>query len=158
MLSGDFHNPNLEGIQITQAALSTHIGESAGTFVAIAIFMFAFSSIIGNYYYGETNIEFIHNNRLSLFLYRVAVIAMVIIGSTASLDFVWLLADIFMAFMAIINLIAITLLYKVAIHALKDYQKQRQNGKNPIFYADSIPGLSKVEWWHRNDGHKSELK
>lgn len=156
MLSGDFHDPNLEGIQITQAALSTHIGEWAGTFVAIAIFMFAFSSIIGNYYYGETNIEFIHNNRLSLFLYRVAVIAMVIIGSTASLDFVWLLADIFMALMAIINLIAITLLYKVAIHALKDYQKKRQNGKNPIFYADSIPGLSKVEWWHRYDGHKSE--
>lgn len=136
-----------DGIQLTQAALTTHVGGWANTFVAIAIFLFAFSSIIGNYYYGETNIEFIKYSPVTLFLYRLAVLGMVIFGAMVDLQVVWDLADLFMGVMAIINLIAITLLGRIAIAALKDYRQQKKEGKDPVFYSDSIKGLKGIESW-----------
>ncbi|MFW0781320.1 alanine:cation symporter family protein [Rossellomorea marisflavi] len=136
-----------DGIQLTQAALTTHVGAWANTFVAIAIFLFAFSSIIGNYYYGETNIEFIKYSPVTLFIYRLAVLGMVIFGAMVDLQVVWDLADLFMGVMAIINLIAITLLGKIAIAALRDYRQQKKEGKDPVFYSDSIEGLKGIESW-----------
>lgn len=138
------------GIELTQAALSSQLGEWAGTFLAVAIFLFAFSSVIGNYYYGETNIEFINTNKVWLFIYRLAVIGMVYYGSVEELATVWSLADLFMALMAIINLIAILLLGNVAFKALKDYTEQRKEGKNPVFTSNSIPELDNVEFWDVN--------
>ncbi|MGD6969223.1 alanine/glycine:cation symporter family protein [Rossellomorea vietnamensis] len=137
----------LDGISLTQAALTYHVGDWAGAFVATAIFLFAFSSIIGNYYYGETNIDFIKYSPISLFLYRLAVLGMVVFGATVELEVVWGLADLSMGFMAIINLIAITLLAKIAAAALKDYRLQKKEGKDPVFYSDSIPGLENIECW-----------
>lgn len=136
-----------DGIQLTQAALTTHVGAWANTFVAIAIFLFAFSSIIGNYYYGETNIEFIKYSPVTLFIYRLAVLGMVIFGAMVDLQVVWDLADLFMGVMAIINLIAITLLGRIAVAALKDYRQQKREGKDPVFYSDSIEGLKGIESW-----------
>ena len=136
-----------DGIQLTQAALTTHVGAWANTFVAIAIFLFAFSSIIGNYYYGETNIEFIKYSPVTLFIYRLAVLGMVIFGAMVDLQVVWDLADLFMGVMAIINLIAITLLGRIAVAALKDYRQQKKEGKDPVFYSDSIEGLKGIESW-----------
>ena len=136
-----------DGIQLTQAALTTHVGAWANTFVAIAIFLFAFSSIIGNYYYGETNIEFIKYSPVALFIYRLAVLGMVIFGAMVDLQVVWDLADLFMGVMAIINLIAITLLGRIAVAALKDYRQQKKEGKDPVFYSDSIEGLKGIESW-----------
>ena len=152
ILSGAYSDPDLTGIQLTQAALSSHVGTWAPAFVSVAIFLFAFSSIIGNYYYGETNIEFIKKSRPALFIYRLAVLGMVIFGSIVDLAVVWNLADLFMGVMALINLIAITLLGKVAYAALKDYQLQRKDKKDPVFYADSIPGLKGVESWEYQKG------
>lgn len=137
----------LDGISLTQAALTYHVGDWAGAFVATAIFLFAFSSIIGNYYYGETNIDFIKYSPVSLFLYRLAVLGMVVFGATVELEVVWGLADLSMGVMAIINLIAITLLAKIAAAALKDYRLQKKEGKDPVFYSDSIPGLENIECW-----------
>lgn len=147
LLSGLYTSPESDGIVLTQQALETSMGTWAGIFLSIIVLMFAFSSIVGNYYYGESNIEFINNNKLFLNIYRVAVVAMVAFGSLASLSFVWSLADLFMGLMAIINLIAITLLGKIAFSALSDYTKQRAAGKNPTFTADSIEGLKNVEAW-----------
>jgi AGCS family alanine or glycine:cation symporter len=151
LLSGSFTDGSLTGIQLTQTAMSSHIGTWANSFVAITILFFAFSSIIGNYYYGETNIEFIQSNKLWLFLYRIAVVGMVVFGSVASIQIVWDLADLFMGLMAVINLIAIFLLGKVAIAALKDYVEQRKQGKDPVFYASSIKGLSNTDCWEDED-------
>lgn len=137
----------LDGISLTQAALIHHVGDWAGAFVATAIFLFAFSSIIGNYYYGETNIDFIKYSPVSLFLYRLAVLGMVVFGATVELEVVWGLADLSMGLMAIINLIAIALLAKIAAAALKDYRLQKKEGKDPVFYSDSIPGLENIECW-----------
>lgn len=151
LLSGDYANSDLTGIELTQAALSTHVGSWAPIFIAIAIFLFAFTSVIGNYYYGETNIEFIKESRTALFTYRIAVIGMVIFGSVVDLAIVWSLADLFMGLMAIINFIAIILLAKVAYAALNDYKAQRKEGKDPVFYADSIPGLKGIESWETKE-------
>ncbi|SMB82856.1 alanine or glycine:cation symporter, AGCS family [Desulfonispora thiosulfatigenes DSM 11270] len=147
LLSGAYKIEGLEGIQITQEALSTHIGSLGNGFVALCILLFAFSSIVGNYYYGETNIEFIKTNKVWLFIYRLAVMGMVIFGSIAKVQIVWDLADLFMGLMAIINLIAIFLLGKIAFAALDDYVKQKRQGKDPVFHANSIKGLKNVECW-----------
>ncbi|RAL22608.1 alanine/glycine:cation symporter family protein [Thermoflavimicrobium daqui] len=147
LFSGNQLDSKLEGIQLTQNALATQMGAWAPGFVTIAILFFAFTSLIGNYYYGETNIEFIKESKGWLFVYRVAVIVMVLWGSMAKVQLVWDLADLFMALMAITNLIAITLLGRVAFAALKDYLEQRKQGKDPVFYASRIKGLENVECW-----------
>lgn len=147
LISGVYKNAELTGIQLTQNALSSQVGAWGNTFVAVCIFLFAFSSIIGNYYYGETNIEFIKESKISLFIYRLCVIGMVLFGSVSKIGIVWDLADLFMGLMAIINLIAIVLLCNVAVEALKDYKSQLKEGKNPVFTAKSIPGLTNAECW-----------
>lgn len=151
LLSDVYTKGELSGIQLTQGALATHVGSWASSFVAIAIFFFAFSSIIGNYYYGETNIEFIRENSIWLTVYRIAVILMVVFGSVAEVVLVWNMADLIMGLMAVMNLIVIFLLGKVAFQVLKDYTNQRNQGKDPVFYADSIPGLTGAECWERKN-------
>ncbi|MGM9926372.1 MAG: alanine/glycine:cation symporter family protein [Bacillus sp. (in: firmicutes)] len=147
LLSGTYTS-GAEGINLTQLALAEHVGSWAGPFVSLAILLFGFSSIVGNYYYGETNIEFIKDNKMLLNVYRLASVAMVFFGSVASLGIVWTLADLFMGFMALINLVAIAMLSKVAIKALKDYTAQRKQGLNPVFHRDVLDDISGIEYWH----------
>lgn len=158
LLSGTYTSGKT-GIELTQEALVSQVGSWGGTFIAICILLFAFSSIIGNYYYGETNIQFISDKKIYLYIYRVIVIGMVLFGSVASMQFVWDVADVFMGLMAVINLIAIVLLSKIAIKALKDYNNQKKEGKNPVFYASSIPELgdSVEEWKEKPDSDLNEV-
>lgn len=148
LLSGVKLDGSVKGIELTQMALVSQVGSWGGTFISICILLFAFSSIIGNYYYGETNIEFLTKKKIYLTAYRIAVGLMVFFGSVASLGLVWTLADISMAFMAIVNLIAITLLGKYAFKALDDYRAQKKAGiKDPVFKASNIPGLEDITEW-----------
>ena len=148
LLYPDYATAGLEGIELTQAALSSQIGPIGNIFIAICILLFAFSSIVGNYYYGESNIGFMSNNKIVLNIFRVMVVGMVLFGSIAKVQLVWDLADVFMGLMAIINLVAIALLGKYAFLALKDYTDQKKAGiKDPIFYASNIKGLENVENW-----------
>ena len=149
ILLSDAYNSGAEGIALTQAAMEFHVGPWASTFVAIAIFLFAFSSIIGNYFYGETNIEFIKNNKTTINIYRFGVLAMVLWGSLADLATVWTLADVFMGIMALINLVAIAMLYKIAVKALEDYRSQRKKGKDPVFHRDVLGNADGIELWDR---------
>ena len=151
LLAGDYTNTNLTGIELTQAALTSQFGNFGSYFVALCIVLFAFSSIIGNYYYGQSNIEFIKYNKTFMLIYRISVVAMVMLGSLLKVSVVWDLADVFMGFMAIINLIAIALLNREAIACLKDYKRQRKEGvKVPIFRASSIPSLQdKTSEWRK---------
>ena len=107
-----------------QAALSEHIGSWASGCLAIFV-LFGFGALIGNYYYGETNIRFLHTSKVWLMIYRISVLAMIVFGSIAKIQIVWDLADLFMGFMVIINLIAITFT-KVAFAALQDYINQKK--------------------------------
>lgn len=147
LFSGLYDTQEASGITLTQDALGTQIGAWAPSFIAVAILMFAFSSIIGNYYYGETNIEFITGDARWIFYYRVAVLGLVFFGSVAALELVWALADLFMGSMAIVNLIAIVLLGRIAFAALRDYLRQRRAGEDPTFHVDNIRGLRNVECW-----------
>ena len=149
LLSGVDLNSNLEGIQLTQNALSSQVGAWGSYFIAFCILLFAFSSIVGNYYYGEANIEFLTDKKIYLTLYRLFVGAMVFFGSIANLNIVWNLADVFMGLMAVLNLIVIALLGKFAFRALEDYRAQKKAGiKEPVFKASSIPELKNADEWN----------
>lgn len=134
---------NNEGIALTQRALDSqfHIPGLGAGFISIAILFFAFTSIIGNYYYGETNIRFITPRQWILNTYRMTVSSMVAIGSVVSLDLVWSFADITMSLMAVCNLCAILWLGKYALIALNDYRTQRRHGLNPRFTRHTIPAI-----------------
>lgn len=149
LFSGAPLDGSVNGIQLTQNALHNEIGSIGRIFVAIAILLFAFSSIIGNYYYGEANIRFITPRRWVLVAYRVLVGGMVMFGALASLDLAWSLADITMALMTICNLIAISLLSREAFLLLRDYQAQKREGiRSPVFDKNRIPSLKdKAECW-----------
>ncbi len=149
LFSGVPLDGSINGVQLTQQALTIEVGKAGGVFVAIAIFLFAFSSIIGNYYYGEANIRFITSKKSVLHLYRILVGGMVMFGALASLDLAWSLADVTMGLMTICNLIAITLLSKEAFLLLQDYINQKKQGiKDPIFDKDKIPALKdKAKCW-----------
>lgn len=156
LLYPGYSTAGLEGIELTQAALSSQIGPIGNAFIAICILLFAFSSIVGNYYYGESNIEFISGNKTVLNLFRAVVVGMVLFGSVAKVTIVWDLADVFMGLMAIINLIAISLLGKYAFIALNDYTKQKKAGiKDPVFVASNIKGLEKVSQWQAEKEEKA---
>ncbi|WML57933.1 alanine/glycine:cation symporter family protein [Neobacillus sp. PS2-9] len=158
LLSGLYTSKEGNGIILTQNALEGSLGSWAGIFLAVIVFLFAFSSVVGNYYYGESNIGFIKNNKLLLNAYRIAVVGMVAFGSLAELSFVWSLADLFMGLMAIINLIAIILLGKIAFAALADYKKQKANGQNPVFYTSNIEGLQNLEAWESAPTNANQKK
>ena len=149
LFSGAPLDGSVNGVQLTQHALTNEVGSVGSIFVAIAILLFAFSSIIGNYYYGEANIRFVTQKRSVLFTYRLLVGGMVMFGALASLDLAWSLADITMGLMTICNLIAISLLSRQAFLLLNDYITQKRKGiASPVFTKDSIPELKdKAECW-----------
>ncbi|MEK4762926.1 alanine/glycine:cation symporter family protein [Viridibacillus sp. FSL E2-0187] len=151
ILAGLYSTGPDDGIVLTQNSFAVHVGSWAPYFIAIAIIFFAFSSIVGNYYYGETNIEFMNAHKGWLTGYRLVVLGMVMFGSVAHVSLVWNLADLFMGLMAMLNIIIIILLGKVAFRVLDDFTKQRKQGKNPSFYAKSIPGLKNTECWEEED-------
>ncbi len=151
LLSGILNTPgaaDLEGVQLTQAALSLQVGNWGNTFLAICILLFSYSSIIGNYYYGESNIEFIESSSGFLTAYRIFVLVMVFLGSIAKFGLIWDAADVFMGTMAVINLIVISKLGPIAFATFNDYVKQLKESNNPVFKASNIKGLGKVECWN----------
>ena len=153
LLSDAYLSADAASINLTQASLADSIGNWAGAILAITIFFFAFSSVIGNYYYGESNIEFIKRSPLMINIFRIFVVGFVFFGSVAKVQLVWDLADVFMGIMAFINLLAILMLWKIAKKVLDHYMNQRKAGKDPVFYADEIDGLDNTECWERDRHH-----
>ena len=150
LISGLYQNSATSGIALTQSALQNEVGSFGPIFVAIAIFLFAFSSIIGNYYYGEANIRFITSNETVITVYRICSAGlMVIFGAVASFELVWNLVDFFMALLTACNLVAITLLGRYAFRLLDDYRQQKRNGiKEPVFHRSKLPEIENdIECW-----------
>ncbi|MFJ6417587.1 alanine/glycine:cation symporter family protein [Paeniglutamicibacter sp. NPDC091659] len=140
-----------KGIALTQQALTQSLGSWTAVLLTIIIFLLAFSSIIGNYYYGESNISFITDKPQVMAAYRVLVTLGVLGGTMATADVVWNLADMVMGIMALINLIAIALLSPVAFKMLKNYSEQRRQGLNPTFVHTQLPELRNIECWNEDD-------
>lgn len=148
----------LNGMPLVQMAVNNAVGEWGIHVITFAIFAFAFSSLIGNYFYAESNLRFIKDGSpVLLTVFRLACIVFIYLGAVNSFDLAWNLADIFMGFMAIMNLIAILLLGKWAIRALDDYTAQRNAGKDPVFVADSIEGLPATQCWHVGEGDLKDV-
>ena len=136
----------LDGIPYVQQAISSNVGQWGIHFITFSIFAFAFSSLIGNYYYAESNIRFIKNDKKVLFVFRITCIVAIFLGAQADFSLVWNLADITMGCMAIVNIIAIFLLRNIACKALRNYEEQKKAGKNPVFKAADI-GLYNTDVW-----------
>ena len=150
LISGLYQTPELNGIALTQSALQSEVGSIGPIFIAIAIFLFAFSSIIGNYYYGEANIRFITPSTKVMTAYRICSAGlMVIFGALASFELVWNIVDLFMAFLTACNLVAIVLLGRYAFRLLDDYLQQKRQGiKEPTFHRSQLPEIEKdLECW-----------
>ena len=154
LFSGVSINGETNGVQLTQLALTHEIGQWGNVFVAVALFFFAFSSILGNYYYGEANIRYFSRSKWVLVVYRLLVGGMVMFGAVASLEVAWGLADITMGLMALFNLIAISLLGKYAFRLLDDYLTQKRRGiKDPVFCKKQLPEIeADLECWSEEGG------
>lgn len=140
----DSADATISGIELTQRALSSAVGDWGAIFIAIAIFFFAFTSIIANYAYAESNMVFLEKNHTAgLYILRLATLGMVIFGSMAEMPLVWKLADLSMGLMALTNLIAILMLSGIAFKLTKDYNQQRKAGKLPTFDIDAYPEIKK---------------
>ena len=140
----------LDGVRLTQEALTSQIGITGRIFVAVAIFFFAFSSIFGNYYYGEANVRFITSSRRVLNIYRIIVGAMVMSGALMSLKMVWSLADLTMGLMTLCNIVALVLLGRQALLLLDDYRRQKREGKDPVFDKRAVKEFAdndNIECW-----------
>ena len=150
LVSNPSPDASLNGIQLTQSAFTEQVGSLGSVFVAIAILLFAFSSIIGNYYYGESNIRFISRRPIFLWIYRVLVGGMVMCGAMMSLDLAWSFADVTMGLMTICNLIAIVLLSRQVLWLLHDYTAKKRKGiSSPTFKKSEMPEAMRhdVECW-----------
>ena len=134
---------SLSGAQLTQAAIVSHVGSWGADFLIVVLFMFVFSTIIGNYAYAESNVQFINNHWLTLALFRTAVLGMVYFGSVSDAPLVWAIADLAMTAMALINLAAILLLAPLVFLLLKDYSAKLKMGKDPEFKLSEHPSLKR---------------
>lgn len=147
LLSG-IYDSGRDGIILTKYALITHVGSLGGLFVTLAIFFFAYSTIIANYFYGETNIRFITQSGKTIFAFRAITAATVMIGATVTLQTAWCLVDLAMGLMTLVNLVAIIQLSPKVFRLLDNYIEQRRNHQDPQFKRSMMPEIEKdVECW-----------
>ncbi len=146
LLSGVDLKCGLNGIPFVQAAVENQIGSFGIHFITFSVFTFAFTSIIGNYCYIESNVLFIKNSKKLLNFVRATCLLAVFLGSQASFGTVWDLADVLMGLLAILNIIAILLLGNTCFKVLNDYINQRKSGKDPVFKPKEL-GIENTEAW-----------
>jgi len=146
----------ITGTQLTQAAMGEHIGAVGPYFVAIAIFFFAFTSIIGNYSYSEMAMVYLKaGGPTGILILRIAVLLMVVWGSLQAVATVFNTADASMGLMATINLVAIVALSGTVVKLTRDYFAQRRTGVEPRFHGADYPELGdRIEHsiWFREEG------
>lgn len=143
----------LTNMTLVQAAMQNGFGAAGLHFMTLAIFFFAFSSLIGNYFYAEGNFKYITGSKPALYIFRILCCIVIFFGAQSNLTLAWNLADIFMGIQATINIIVILILGKWALAALKDYEAQKAQGIDPVFVANVIPGLPQTECWHVDASH-----
>ena len=137
----------LEGIALTQKALTQQLGSFGNYFISASVLLFAFTSIIGNYYYGQANVEFLTRKRWVMAFFRTGVSMMVLLGAVLQLKLVWNMADLFMTIMALMNIYAILRLRRIVVDVLADYRKQKQAGKDPQFNLAEVPSVQHADAW-----------
>lgn len=150
LISGMYKDPSLNGIVLTQNALQHEIGPAGPVFIAVTIFLFAFSTIISAYYYGKSSLRFLTSSWKAMSLYRfLAGGCIIMLGSVASLEVVWDTVDLCMAMNTGCNLIAIVTLGRYAFRLLDDYRAQKRGGiREPRFHRSQFPGIEEdISCW-----------
>ncbi|MBQ0020404.1 MAG: alanine:cation symporter family protein [Bacteroidales bacterium] len=147
ILSGIYDNGE-DGINLTSTAMQHHLGDFGRWFLTAAIFLFAYSTIIANYFYGETNIRFITKKEWAVQVFRFVTGFTVLAGGFMTLQQTWALVDLGMALMTLINLISIILLSRWVVRLYKDYFRQRKEGKDPVFRRSTLAEIQDdIECW-----------
>ena len=144
-----------EGMNFVQAAVHSQVGPFGPLFITVSIFLFAFSSLVGNYYYTESNFKFIKDSKVGLLIFRLTCVAAIFIGAQMNFSMVWDLADVLMGLMALVNLVAILLLGGKALKVLKDYVNQKKAGRNPVYRYEEV-GVGDPQIWGEAHARKWE--
>lgn len=140
-----------EGPGYAQAAVESVLPGWGAGFVAVALFFFAFTTIMAYYYMAETNLSYLNRNKhrpLPLLLLRLGIVAMVVFGAWRNAQQAWALGDIGVGLMAWLNVIAILILHKPAMLALRDYERQKKLGLDPVFDPDAA-GIHNADFWKK---------
>ncbi|MBT1065349.1 sodium:alanine symporter family protein [Bowmanella sp. Y26] len=151
LLAGGSQGEQMEGIRLTQDAMAFHLGGGGNDFVAAAISLFAFTSVVANYAYGESNLHmFKLDNRAGRSVYTAGYLAMILWGSMASLPQVWAMADMALGLMTVINIIAIVWLTPTIVNVSRDYLAQRKAGQTPEYRNGNCEIQGSTEQWRDN--------
>lgn len=151
LCSGVEPSKDMAGMAYVQAAVSSTLGGFGTIFITVALCLFAFTTLIGNFYYAEMGLGYLCDktpDKTLLYAFRLIAGVIVCFGATMEFSVVWNTADVLMGLMAIINLPVIILLAKPAIKCMNDYIAQRKTGKNPVFKAANIQLADKTDFWN----------
>ncbi|MBQ2736826.1 MAG: alanine:cation symporter family protein [Clostridia bacterium] len=150
MCSGVEPNASMSGAEYVQKSLSATLGGFGPVFITVAMILFAFTTLLGNLYYVDKAIIFIMKRQPSKWfmrIYHIICSLIVFVGAGLSSKLLWDIADVTMGLMTLINIPVILILGKYAFRAIKDYEKQRKEGKEPVFYAKNIGLPHDVDCW-----------
>ena len=150
LCSGIEPSADLAGAPYVQAALQNSLGAVGPIFITVSMILFAFTTLLGNFYYVDNLIIYIMKkvpSKTFMTAFRVLGAVVIFIGAGLSMGLVWDIADVLMGIMAIINIPVIIILGKPALAALEDYAKQKKAGKNPVFKAETVGLKGKTEYW-----------
>ena len=142
---------DVQGVSLTQSALADSLGDWSAHAITAILFFLAFSSVIGNYYLAQTNLEYLTESKSALNVFRIVVIGFVIFGAFGSVPLVWALGDTMAGLLAIFNIVAIIPLGGVVLKLLKNFNDQRRKGIDPVFHREMLPELKNVEYWDGSD-------
>lgn len=151
MCSGVEPTEELSGAPYVQEALSSTLGQFGPVFITAAMILFAFTTLLGNLFYVDKCLIFLIGRvpgKTFMRVYHVIASLVIFIGAGLSADLLWNIADVTMGGMTIINIPVIFILSKYAVRALKDYEKQRKDGKEPVFKANDIGLPHKIDYWN----------
>ena len=142
---------DIQGASLTQSALADSVGAWGAHAITFILFFLAFSSVIGNYYLAQANLQYLTDSKSALTTFRIVVLGFVIFGAFGSVPLVWALGDTMAGLLALFNIIAIVPLGGVALKLLKNYNEQRRRGEDPVFHRDMLPEVKNVEFWDGSD-------
>jgi len=148
VLMSPFYGSGLTGVNLVRESMVHFTGALGAPLFYFMFFLLPFTSIIGNYFYGETCLRYLTRNPAAITVLRIAAVALVFLASFVPLNLVWNIADLFTGTLATLNIIVLFKLSQVAIRVINDYKAQRAAGRDPEFYDDVIGG--DTSYWKHN--------
>ncbi len=151
LASGVTPEKALNGAPFVQQAMSATFGSTGPVFIAVAMLFFAFTTLLGNFYYVESCLAYVMRRvpgRISLIITRIAGAVLIFAGAGMQIDLAWGMADIAQCILAFINIPVCILIGGIAFRALEDYTRQRAGGNNPVFKASDIQLKETTDFWN----------